>query len=159
MKHKGFTIVELVIVLVVIAILSTIGIVSYSYMRDDGMDTKIRSIVKTVGDAIQLYESQQNTQPSGQGYFTNTNGIDALVPQFLQSGYRDGIKKTKHADYAHQVFRWYKCPSGGFAIYASLNNPTDEDKQQLQSIKSKCNHDDVRVPVTGKPAYNYAQAF
>ncbi|MDO4773985.1 MAG: prepilin-type N-terminal cleavage/methylation domain-containing protein [Candidatus Saccharibacteria bacterium] len=160
MKHKGFTIVELVVVLVVIAILLAIGIVSYSYMRDDGMDTKIRSVVKTVGDAVRLYESQEGRLPDGQGHFTDPRSIDTLRPQYLQQNYRDGLK-SKNANGHNQIFRWYKCASGGgFAVYASLNNPTDEDKQHLNEVRSKCGQNNSHVPIAGaKPIYNYAQLF
>ena len=63
MKQRGFTIVELVVVIVVIGILAAITIVSYRGVQQDGMDTKIRSIVKTAGDAISLKESKGGSRP------------------------------------------------------------------------------------------------
>ena len=80
-RQTGFTIVELLIVMVVIAILATIGIVAYSGVRQDATDTKIRSIVKIAGDALQIYDTQKRTLPSGQGTFNNANSVDSLVPQ------------------------------------------------------------------------------
>ena len=88
MKHKGFTVVELLVVIVVIIILATITIVSYTYIRDDAMDTKIRAAVKTSGDAVQLHETRNNGRITGTGYFNVSSGVDTLVPTYLKTGYR-----------------------------------------------------------------------
>lgn len=41
MKHKGFTLVEVLIVIAVISILASISIISYRSVRDNGLDAKI----------------------------------------------------------------------------------------------------------------------
>ena len=162
MKHKGFTVVELVIVIVVIAILASIVIVSYSFMTTDAMDTKRRSAVRTAGDALTLYESKNGSRVSGTGTFNVANGMDTLTPTYLKTGYRDGIT-SKNATNANNVFRWYPCNdgNGGFVIYASLNNPTAEDIANFNNIRAStaCNTSVVDAPISGNPQYNYAQTF
>lgn len=157
MKYKGFTVVELLIVIVVIGILASITIVSYSNMRNDAMDTKIKTTVKTVGDAITLYESKSNVRPSGEGYFTVPSGVDALTPTHLKTGYRDGITGNKVGDPA-EVFRWYNC-GDSFVVYASLNNPSADDISNFKKIKTVCSHSDAQAPESGAQVYNYAQMF
>lgn len=160
MKHKGFTVVELIVVIVVIAILAGITIVAYSFVRDDAMDTRIKSTVKSVGDAIALYE-QKNARPSVEGYLSAPNGVDALLtPKFLNNGYRDGIV-SRNAPTANSVFRWRSCEDGGggFIVYASLNNPSDGDIANFDSLRTSCGHEESQVPATGSVKYNYAQAF
>lgn len=160
MKHKGFTVVELLVVIVAIGILAGITIVTYSHVRDDAMDTKIKAAVKTAGDAMLLYESRTNSKPTAQGHFNNTNGLEAnLMPTYLTPGYRDGIT-SKNTSHPNHVFKWYNCAeTGGIAVYASLNNPTQEDRDRVTDVVSRCGQSATQVPTSGTPSYNYAQTF
>lgn len=160
MKHKGFTIVELIVVISVIVILASIAIVSYSSVIGDSMDAKIKSTVKTAGDALTLYENKNGSRVAATGYFYTPNGMDTLVPTYLKTGYRDGITSRNSAG-GNQIFRWYNCPnaSSGFVIYASLNNPTADDIATFQKIRTSCGHTATQAPDTGKYSYNYAQTF
>lgn len=53
-QKAGFSIVELIVVIVVIAILITIAVVSYSWMRNDAIDAKMEATVADVKKALQL---------------------------------------------------------------------------------------------------------
>ena len=161
MKQKGFTIVELIVIIVVIAILVAITIVSYNGVQRSGMDAKIRSTVKTAGDGIALKEGRNEARPT-QGYFNVSGGVDTLVPTYLKTGYRDGITSV-NATNSINILKMYSCADGGsgFVIYASLNNPTDEDTTSFSKIKSACGQTNSQVPSGSgvNPAYNYAQIF
>lgn len=161
MKHKGFTIVELIVVIVVIAILASITLVSYNFAKYDAMDARIRSTVRTAGDALALYESNnKGARVDGTGVFSATNGMDTLIPAYLRTGYRDGIT-SKNATAANNIFRWYPCGdgSGGFVIYASLNSPTSDDMATFTTLRAACGHTATQAPTSGNPTYNYAQVF
>ena len=161
MKHKGFTIVELIVVIVVIAILASITLVSYNFAKYDAMDARIRSTVRTAGDALALYESNnKGARVAGTGVFSATNGMDTLIPAYLRTGYRDGIT-SKNATAADSIFRWYPCNdgSGGFVIYASLNSPTSDDTTRFSTLRTACGHTATQAPTSGNPTYNYAQVF
>jgi prepilin-type N-terminal cleavage/methylation domain-containing protein len=159
MKMRGFTIVELLVVIVVIGILAAIVVVSYNGVQQNGMDAKIRSVVKTAGDAIALKEGRGESF-TGFGFFTVANGVDSLVPTYLKTGYRDGVK-SRNMSNSDQIFKVYRCGdgSGAIAIYASLNNPTDEDIATFNKIRGTtttgCRQTTTQVPAT----YNYAQVF
>lgn len=62
---RGFTILELAIVVAVIGILATIGIVNYQGAQERARDAKIRDAADKVGDAIQLFASQKGHFPLG----------------------------------------------------------------------------------------------
>lgn len=160
MKHKGFTVVELLVVIVVIGLLAAITILSYNFLRDDAMDSKIKSVVKTTGDAILLQESREPSRINGIGYFRNGGGVDTLVPQYLKDGYRRDItsKNASHTDY---ILRYYHCPGikDEFVIYAALNNPTSSDISNFNTIRNSCGHGETVAPTTGANKYNYAQKF
>lgn len=157
MKQRGFTIVELAIVIVVIAILAAITIVSYRGVQRDGMDTKIRSVVKTAGDAVALKESRGGARPAA-GYFST--GVDSLVPEYLKTGYRDGLT-SENVNNNDRIFKFYPCADGGggFIIYASLNNPTSDDTTTFNKLRTACGHGTSQAPTSGNLIYNYAQLF
>ena len=161
---RGFTVVELLVVIVVVAILASITIVSYSFMREDAMDTKIKAAVRTVGDAIQLYESQNNGNRPVPGYllFQNPSATETLLtPRYLKQGYRDGIT-SKNVNQPVEIFKFYPCndAGGGIVIYASLNNPTADDISSFGKIRTACGHTNTHAPnTTTKPTFNYAQVF
>lgn len=59
----GFTIVELLIVIVVIAILATISVVAYNGVRDRAQYTKALSDLTAINKAINAYKAQYDTYP------------------------------------------------------------------------------------------------
>lgn len=63
-KHSGFTIVELLIVIVVIAILAAITIVAYNGIQQRARDSQRQSDVKTIVKALELYYVDNGQYPS-----------------------------------------------------------------------------------------------
>ena len=60
-NSKGFTIVELLIVIVVIGILAAISIVTYSGIRNKANDTTIQSDLRNTQAKIQLWMADNDT--------------------------------------------------------------------------------------------------
>lgn len=75
-KHKrsGFTIVELLIVIVVIAILAAISVVAYNGIQQRGRDSQRSSDVKTIAKALEMYYVDHGRFPTGSGSTTINNG-------------------------------------------------------------------------------------
>lgn len=163
--RRGFTIVELLIVIVVIAILAAISVGSYVGIQSRAMDTRIISIVDRVGGTIQIADITEGRRPSVSGYFQNTGngtttfGVDQFVTaRGLPSEYRAGVRSS-NVSAGTRAFRYYSCGSeGGFVIYASLNSPSPENIQGLQAAKARCGHTSV-APETGTERYNYARIY
>lgn len=59
----GFTIVELLIVIVVIAILASIVIVSYSGIQNQARESSLKSDLQTAAIKVELYKVQQGSYP------------------------------------------------------------------------------------------------
>ena len=156
-SKSGFTIVELLVVIVVIGILAAISIVSYNGISARAMDTKIKSLTASVGEILQI-ESLDGVTPGSSGYWGNTNGVDSIVsPKYLPTGYRDDLVSSS-ANYNSRIFRYYRC-GDGFVIYVSISRPTANDIQSVQNAKTQCGHTDTHAPVTPPLVYNYAQIF
>ena len=131
-NNRAFSIVELLVVIVVIAILATIGFVAYNWVVDDARDAQVKAFANDVGKALVAAYTREDKKPENGGYFSNSNGVDATL-----SGYLDSRGKRSELPNKNQPFRYYQCGSSidGFAIYGILNSPTSEDISNMKSIK------------------------
>jgi prepilin-type N-terminal cleavage/methylation domain-containing protein len=91
---SGFTLVELMIVIVIIALLATIGIVSYSGVQSRARDAKRIDDVNHIGRGLELWagsdQSLSNlgggTSGQGYGWFENDySGTPVSIKQVLQT--------------------------------------------------------------------------
>lgn len=156
-SKSGFTIVELLVVIVVIGILAAITIVAFNGVSTRAMDTKIKSLASSVGKSLQI-ERIGGVTPAAVGYWNNANGVDSIVtPKYLPAGYRDDLKSS-NADFTSRIFRYYLC-GDGFVIYASLNNPTASEIQSFQNARTQCGQTTAQAPDTAPLIYNYAQIY
>lgn len=99
-QSKGFTIVELLIVIVTIGILASISILAYTGVQGRAKDATIQSNVNTIRQSISLYHAQYNSYPSYNDLTTNSV-IGALandVSSFDESTFtcQDDITKDQY---------------------------------------------------------------
>jgi type II secretion system protein G len=82
-RQRGFTIVELLIVIVVIGILAAITIVAYNGVQARARDSQRLSDVKTIMKALEIYKINNgsypapNSTPNAAGWEVTTNGTTA----------------------------------------------------------------------------------
>lgn len=121
-KQKGFTIVELLIVIVVIAILAAISIVAYNGIQERARDSQRVQDVKTIAKALEIYYLDNNTFPSsactlGTGckinssWSTTSDGSwshleSQLVPKYLSSLPKDPLASTSTNSSIHSGFNY-----------------------------------------------------
>lgn len=72
-KQKGFTIVELLIVVVVIGILAAIVIVAYNGVTNNANDSSVQSDLSKIGKKIQGFYSTYGRWPQGTTDLTSLN--------------------------------------------------------------------------------------
>jgi len=69
-KQKGFTIVELLIVIVVIAILAAITIVAFNGIQTRAFNSRVQSDIKNVQKLVEAYNALNGSYPSTGGLST-----------------------------------------------------------------------------------------
>ena len=87
-KKRGFTIVELLIIIVIIGILAAISVVAYNGIQQRARDSARTSDIAGVQKALELYRADNGTYPSvgtdNSGYNLSTLST-ALVPKYISS--------------------------------------------------------------------------
>lgn len=117
-KKSGFTLVELLVVVLIIAILATIGAAMYAQSYVKARDAKRRSDMVTIADAFELYYISNSEYPvlvsTPTQYYVNT-----VVPSDPKSN-TDGTCKTG-SDYCYDCAKnGSSCSTTSFKICALL---------------------------------------
>lgn len=68
-NRRGFTLIELLVVIAIIAILSTIGIASFTTASQRARDGKRKGDISQTRAALEMYRSQTGTYPPNQASF------------------------------------------------------------------------------------------
>lgn len=89
-SKRGFTLVELMIVITVIAILATIAVVSFTRVQKQARDTKRKAEIKSLQTALQAYFTEKqhypNTAPVTPGTAQVASvALTGLAPDYIPS--------------------------------------------------------------------------
>jgi prepilin-type N-terminal cleavage/methylation domain-containing protein len=79
-NNKGFTIIELLIVIIIIGILALIGVVAYGNVQESARNSKRQSDISSLHTAIEAYFVQNNNQ-----YPTSTEINDDAAGGFRET--------------------------------------------------------------------------
>lgn len=111
-KQTGFTIVELLIVIVVIAILATVAIVAYSGIRDRANDSAVRNDLASIATKLKAYAAENGEYP------TTTAQLATLGLKVSKNSY--GNPMYNGTSYYNLVYCWPNSgPINNFALVAS----------------------------------------
>lgn len=160
-KQSGFTIVELLIVIVVIGILAAITIVAYNGIQAKANDSRVKSISNQLTKAITLWNTDSGVSPKGgwsstlaydgincsdgTGGWIFTGAYSCSLEDILRgkglipSGLILGTPKNKNyggASDGRHSFMFYPCSgTNRFALYWYLENPSTDDATNLTAIE------------------------
>jgi len=83
-EKSGFTLVELLIVIVVLVILTAIAIPSYTVITSKARETAAEAEMQNIAKALEVYSSEKDTYPSEADYpdVLITSGIMQSVPEY-----------------------------------------------------------------------------
>jgi len=109
-KEKGFTLIEMLVVVSIIGLMTTMLIVSVSRIRKNSIDTRRKANIENVRGAITLYYSTKNTWPCISDPECATLDWSNLVDRLSTVGYlSDNIKTDEDADGTND---YYVCQCG-----------------------------------------------
>lgn len=84
--NGGFTIIELLVVIVVIAILASLTVVSYTHIRDQAMASQAKTNAESVQKVAEAYYARNNQYPETVAHFSSTPTTMPADIQILTSG-------------------------------------------------------------------------
>lgn len=84
-SRSGFTIVELLIVIVVIAILAAIGIVAYTGIQNRANDSAVQADLRGIANQLELYNAEWDAYPIGDAELSGLN-LKATKGSYGQGG-------------------------------------------------------------------------
>jgi general secretion pathway protein G len=163
-KQTGFTIVELLIVIVVIAILATISIVAYNGTQNRANDAKMTSAAKQVEKALRIYAVDNGTVikggygstavPAGSPCVDGSSGWfgsgsyacsveDTLVASgLLPKGFSASLPANTYyspATGGRISMMLYPCSgTGRYGLYWTLRSPSAADSASIDDTLSSC---------------------
>jgi prepilin-type N-terminal cleavage/methylation domain-containing protein len=119
--QRGFTIVELLIAIVVIAVLATLPVAAYSGMQQRGRDTQRVSDMKAIVKGLEMYKTLNGSYPAPST--TNTISsweVSSINPsQFLSVLKTSGVMSTVPVDPVNNgtvnngmLYRYYRYAAG-----------------------------------------------
>lgn len=126
-KQQGFTIVELLIVIVVIGILAALVITTFTGIQQKGRDTERTTDIKAIHGQIEAYYAQNGRYPtlanlqSGTWIGTNLRGLD-----------QDALHDPKGAA-GNNIVAAAAANSYSYAVHDGSNNACDNTATDCRS--------------------------
>ena len=125
-KIRGFTIVELLIVIVVIGILATITIVAYNGTQARARDTQRASDARNILTALEAYKAINNTYPvatstAGSGSYELSTETAGTFMEYLQTTFSTGVPVDPINDTNH-YYRYYRYSEANLTTYGCATN-------------------------------------
>jgi len=130
-NEKGFTMIEMMVVLIIIAVLIGGGIKFYLGYIENSKVTKAKANITVMQAALDAYYSEHNKYPSGSGDSAGTDLTTAL----LNAGVKGGDAESGTKSPLVEIDPWggtyvYECDADGkfcevYTGYAEVQKPDD----------------------------------
>lgn len=143
---RGFTLVELLVVISILAILSVIGLAAFSGVQKNARDTKRKTDLRSIKLALELYKQNNGKYPVTDWIRSNRTqpwipGLDFnYMPQgVLTDPINNGGNPTNDSNGYSYDYRALACGSFAegqfFILVAQLENKNDSDRHGIKQYK------------------------
>lgn len=141
-KRNGFTLIELMIVIVIMGVLTAIGIFAFMSSQQKGRDSRRKSDLANVAKALEMYSNDRSSYPTASSGKIAGCGTDFATAcewgeKFGNTSVSYMIKLPKDPTYTTQKY-YYERSGSGYRLYARLENLQDAD-----------------IPTTGQKRYSF----
>lgn len=149
MNKRGFTIVELLIVIVVIAILAAISIVAYNGIQNRGKASASQSLASQVAKKIEIFNTTESKYPTGTELRNNTgagtanNPAEAKLDDSTVVVDRSGTNEQTAATYLSGsknlvVYKFDSSSAGGCVYWWDYNSTATNKSQGIKVGSGTC---------------------
>lgn len=106
-SNKGFSLLEMLIVMAIMGIILTVSTISYLTLQQKGRDAKRRTDIESLRTALEIYRSQNSAYPAiaGNNAWAPASNLNAslVVPGYMQSIPTD---PNQNATYPYMYKSW-----------------------------------------------------
>jgi prepilin-type N-terminal cleavage/methylation domain-containing protein len=130
-NNNGFTMIELLIVIVIMGILSVVGLGTFRSSQLKARDSKRKTDIRSIGDALEVYYNDFGSYPVGQTGNIIGCGADAISACSPGSIWQNTTNSTTYMvqipEDPNSGLYYYISDGRSFQIYAHLENERDRD--------------------------------
>lgn len=141
MKQKGFTLIELMVVMVILSILAVIVTGTFASSSRRGRDSRRKSDLRAIASALEAYYNDKGVYPTGVGGVMYGCG-NAAACTWGTSVFKDQ-NNTLYMNMLPSdpsIYTYYYVSSGtSYKLYAKMENTMDDGKGVSQSGYSGTN--------------------
>src|SRR6267154_1824364 len=98
-KQSGFTIVEILIVIIVIGILAALVLVTFTGVQQKARNTERQTDVKAVASHLEVYNAQNGFYPTSGQLTANDGSVATWVAANLKGLDKEALRDPKCANY------------------------------------------------------------
>lgn len=121
--RRGFTLVEVMIVVAIIAVLAVIAVPQFLRAKVSANYSAARATLKVIGSALETYAGDNQTYP------TNTADLISTLPAYLQKDYFNGTHSGYQytatlSDYDYTIVASPAAPANGATVFTLATGGT-----------------------------------
>lgn len=170
--QRGFSLIEVIIVIAIIALLATFTTIGYNAVSQQSRDTKRRTDMESLVNGIKAWANDTSRLPietgaggsgTGEGFVRGNgseyaNNIDTIL---TNGGYISREVADPQVTSGQGSYMFYSCNRASatnttYAFFAKLERPSSKDLATTASWQSRgC----TSVPLSAANGMNYAQIF